>query len=467
MPNSVGQACLNTNRYTLRGLLVGGILCFVALYQWAYINWLSPTFAYYGFEYFPRPTRYVVLAWMLSVLPSFWMPLTIRRPSQLGYWVLYLTVVIPSMFVPLYVGLDEPSRLAWLMVTLCVGFGICGIGYLRPLHSFRTAALPKSVFWVCFFSFAAICAAWVAIAFRGNIHLVSFSDIYDLRSQAETLLTGTFLNYPLMWLYGAINPFMIASGLYRGRFKLFLAGSLGQLLVFSTLGTKASLLSVLFIVGIYWLFRVFPRVPFAIKFTWGIGAIFVLLCVSIAVTADNPALFVLALAFLVFFRSFGLAGLLSAQYFYFFEHNPYTYYSHLKVINWFLHYPFRYPLGTELGYYYYDPLVDTTAHFWATDGLAALGLPGILLISVICAFLFWFVDSVAKRHDPRFAGMVLFYATYSLANLSLFTTFLSGGLGLLLIFLYFAPGEQFVASPSKSFAAVLPTGPTGTLSTTG
>jgi hypothetical protein len=111
----------------------------------------------------------------------------------------------------------------------------------------------------------------------------------------------------------------------------------------------------------------------------------------------------------------------------------------LKVANWLVHYPYHYPLGTEIGYYFYGTLVDTTAHFWATDGLAALGLPGILLVSALCAFLFWIVDSATARHDPRLAGLVTFYAIYSLANLSLFTTFLSGGLGLLVLLLHLLP----------------------------
>jgi hypothetical protein len=147
----------------------------------------------------------------------------------------------------------------------------------------------------------------------------------------------------------------------------------------------------------------------------------------------------LGLLFLVFFRTFGLAGLLSAQYYYFFDHNPVTYYSHIKGLNLLIHYPFKYPLGTEIGYYYYFPLVDTTAHFWATDGLAALHLPGILIASVVCAFVFWLIDSVGQELDIKFVALTMFYATYSLANLSLFTTLLSGGLGLLILFLYWMP----------------------------
>ena len=66
--------------------------------------------------------------------------------------------------------------------------------------------------------------------------------------------------------------------------------------------------------------------------------------------------------------------------------------------------------------------LDDVGHFWAYDGIAAWGLPGILVISVVCALVFWLLDSAAQRHDPRFAGLVTCYAAYNLANISLFTS---------------------------------------------
>src|SRR5439155_22707273 len=70
------------------------------------------------------------------------------------------------------------------------------------------------------------------------------------------------------------------------------------------------------------------------------------------------------------------------------------------------------------------------------DGSEALGLPAMLVILVICCLVFCVVDSTANRHDARLAALVLTYATYNLANISLFTSLLSGGLGLLTVFLY-------------------------------
>ena len=411
-----------------------GVTVFVALYQWAYIHFVAETYHSYGFDYQPVSDFYVALAWLFAILPSLWMPIKLTRASQLGYWVLYLTVAIPSMFVPLFTGLNRPDEVVPLMAVLCVGVGILGIGYLFPLHCVRRSTISPTLFWSGFAILGGACTVMIVVSFWGNMHLVSFADIYDLRDNAQDA-GGTVLNYALMWSYGAVYPFLIAWGLYYRKKLFFLLGSLGQVLVYSCFGTKASLLSIVFITGLYYLLRL-GRGPFSLKLVWAVAGLFFVLCAIFMVEGEEPDLVTVLLMFLVMFRSFGLSGLLTGQYYYFFQHNPHTYFSHLKVVNWFVHYPYHYPLGTEIGYYYYGALIDTTAHFWATDGLATLGLPGILLASAACAFLFWIIDSATARHDARLVGLVTFYAIYSLANLSLFTTFLSGGLGLLVLFLY-------------------------------
>ena len=141
--------------------------------------------------------------------------------------------------------------------------------------------------------------------------------------------------------------------------------------------------------------------------------------------------------FVVFSRILGMGGLLTAQYYDFFQRNPLTYWSHLKVVNWFVHYPYQYPVGQELGLPYAGTIgLDATTHFFATDGIEAAGLPGVLLIAVFCTFVFWLLDSASQRHDPRLAALITTYAAYNLANISIFTSLLSGGLALLIFLLY-------------------------------
>ena len=273
----------------------------------------------------PFPDFYLVLAWILAILPSLWMPIKLRRGSQLGYWVLYLTVVIPSMFIPLFAGLNKPDEIVPLMLTMCAGTAVLGAGYLFPLHRFRAAKISPKAFSTGFAILAVLTTLAIVVSFWGNMHLVSFDEIYDLRDNAQDM-GGSFLNYALMWSYGAVYPFLIGWGLYHRKWLLFLTGCLGQVLVYSCFGTKASLLSIIFIAGIYLLFRR-GRGPFALKLVWGVAAILLVLVVVFLAEGEEPDLATQMLMFLVMFRSFGLSGLLTGQYYNFFRHNPHTLFS--------------------------------------------------------------------------------------------------------------------------------------------
>src|SRR6187455_225261 len=105
-----------------RILLLVGSAGYVAAFQWMYITWLSPTFDYWGFTYEPPPVPGLILSCVMSVLPGLWLPLNLTRPSQLITWVLFITVLVPSMFVPWYMAMRSSESVAVLLVSLFAGF---------------------------------------------------------------------------------------------------------------------------------------------------------------------------------------------------------------------------------------------------------------------------------------------------------------------------------------------------------
>ena len=427
-----------------RIVVVLGVVAYVACFRWMYENYLYPTFSYLGFDYNVPPGAYVALAWGLAIIPSLWMPIKLTRPSQLAYWVLYITVLIPSMFVPLYAGIDSPTDVKYLMLVLFAGFAITGSSYLLPRLQLRIRKIPRRLFWKAVGGIAVGLAVWMFIVFRHHLQIVSFLDVYDLRDAANDVAEGSQVNYAFMLLTGAINPFLMGCGLYCRRRWLFIAGAAGQLLVYSVGGTKGSILSVLFVLCFYLLFK-----RRTLLFGTGIvlASLSVIggLCVSYEWAHEDPGLLQSVILFVVLMRALSINGLLSAQYYNFFQSNPLTHLSHIKGVSWFVHYPYQYPVGQEIGLTFSGTTnLDATAHFWATDGIGGFGLPGILLASIFCALVFWMLDSVSRRHDPRLVALVTTYAAYNLANISIFTTLLSGGLGLLMIMLYVMPPEPMM-----------------------
>lgn len=433
---------LDPRRPKYRLLLVVGILAYVACFQWMYVNYLYPFWDYFGFDYNFPGRGFVVLAWLLAVVPSLWMPIRLARPSQLAYWVLYIAVFIPSMFVPLYAGMNTPEEVRCFMLVLFVGLTLTGGSYLLPLLRLPLFRISKGLFWKMFAVLAAALTLWMAVVFRHHAQFVSFLDVYDLRNASNDVSDGSQVDYAFMLLTGAVNPFLMGCGLYYKRSWPFFAGAAGQLLIYAVGGTKGSVLSIVFISAFALIFR-FGRPAFALKVTWGALALLGLACLSLRLCGYDPGPWLTIALFVILMRTLSTGGLLSAQYYDFFQQNPVTHYSHVKGVNWLIPYPYQYPIGQEIGLAYAGTAnLDASAHFWATDGIGGLGLPGILLMSLFCAIVFWLLDSASQRHDPRLAALVTTYAAYNIANISMFTSLLSGGLALLIFLLYLMPPDK-------------------------
>lgn len=335
-----------------RPYLLLGVAAFAGCFQLVYLNWLYPVFGYFGFGNNEPQFRYVLLAWTLSIVPGLWMPITLTRPSQLIYWVIYLAVFVPSMFVPIYASLSGPAAVVSMMLTMFAGFAIIGAIYRFPLRRFHPPRLSPRAFWGALTCLALGLVLWVIVVFHGKLHIVSFADVYDLRFAAEDVMEGNLVNYALMWLSAVVAPFFLAWATLNKRPLMFLAGALIQMLVYSAVGAKSVVASVI-IIPLFYLFLRDRGASFGLKISWSTAAAFFLLYLGRSLGNGAENLFFWGLS-LVFMRTFGLSGLMTEWYRDFFQRNPLTYYSHIKGVSWFVHYPYANPLGIEVGWFFWE-----------------------------------------------------------------------------------------------------------------
>ena len=75
---------------------------YVLILHVSYLYLVVPSFGYQGSIYNSPPLVNIVLAWICGIVPSLWMPVEIRRPSEVIYSILYCFVVIPIAIVPVY-----------------------------------------------------------------------------------------------------------------------------------------------------------------------------------------------------------------------------------------------------------------------------------------------------------------------------------------------------------------------------
>src|SRR5438309_9423836 len=92
-----------------RAKVILGAAIYIAIFNVAYVAVLSKTYGYYGFKYVPVSWELVALEVAYALVPAVVGPISLRRTSQMFYWVLYVIVFVPSLFVPLFSPL-QPLR---------------------------------------------------------------------------------------------------------------------------------------------------------------------------------------------------------------------------------------------------------------------------------------------------------------------------------------------------------------------
>ncbi|MBI3584679.1 MAG: hypothetical protein HY096_12145 [Nitrospinae bacterium] len=423
-----------------RLLLVFSTIAYVAIFQWTYERLVAPRYDYWGLSYDPIPFPYLQISWVLAIFPATWMPIKLRRPSQLLFFIQYFVIFIPSCFILYYSSKPEiPAEEALYLILIM----FCGLSIIQSFYSFPLLRLNyprmKSVpFWFLFFCAITVLIGYILFTLGRNFNIANFEDIYDVRSIASDIVEGTgsrFGFYAQMWLAGFFFPVCFAVGLFGKRIWLIVLSGVGYLILFGIFGDKTSILS----------FILFPLVYFWVSFSRKEAlSVFILglsLLLVLGIVFEKSGFSLLSLWYIavVHFRTFSIPALTIVQYYDFFIHNPVTMMSHVNGINMLVHFPYDMNVPYTIGNYYYGSLLDANAGMWAGDGLAGFGPFGIIIMSIACGILFWVLDCISKPLDTRFVVVAITFIAMSFGNASLSTVIVSGGIGFLLVALFVLP----------------------------
>ncbi len=421
-----------------RCALIGGALAYTAAFHWAYASWVAPVYAFAGANYLPPSQTVLLILYILAVLPSIWIPLEIRRPTQFVYVVIYITVYVPSVLVPTFIAYQTVDDTLLLSFTLCMGYGLIGATYRFPTVRLRHSAISADVFWSLVYGLVLTFDAWIFITFRGSLQFVSFEDVYSVRHSAtEVLQSAGLLSYAMCWLSGALNPYLMVSGIFERKKTRILLGVAGQILIYAAAAHKAALVSILFVPAFAVWFRGGPR-RFPLKLVALVLVIVLAIAFGMQIFPSSQAVHWTGVV--VLFRTFALPGMLTAQYQDFFSRNPRTWFSQYAPLQTLLQSPYTHEVSYEVGEYYTgDQDVQSNAHFWASDGIASTGVGGILIASVLCGLVFWVTDNTLTKCSEGFGAAALTFWALAISNASLLTSISSLGLGILILLFYFGP----------------------------
>jgi hypothetical protein len=411
----------------------------------AYRSYLYPQWEYLGFTFRTPTVVEIAIVFALVLAGSVVVPSRLNRPSCTILLFLFTIVYVPGIVSLFVVDTDRFPRYVPVAVALFAAFAIAGATSKPPpdgMH--RNGPQPESHAPALQGSLIIFGISWVIVTialiveYRGIMAFAPIDDVYIQREigQSRSVWTAYALTY-----YGSvINPALLAIGLVKRSMAVVIAGLIGLLILYMINAQKTALLLPAIIFFYYLILN--SRTDVLRFSAFPILVLSALSLYSVAQWQSDVVAGVLAL-FLVQ-RTIGTPGLTLSQYFEQFQTEGFTYWSHVKVLDWFIPVPPAYigdPNWPGLGYMLGDrlfrmPEFNMNANLFAGDGIAALGAMGVLVTGCVLSLYLLVFDRVTRYCDQRFAQLAALPVAIALTNGHFFTTLLSfGGIFWILYFM--------------------------------
>jgi hypothetical protein len=133
-----------------------------------------------------------------------------------------------------------------------------------------------------------------------------------------------------------------------------------------------------------------------------------------------------SLIYLFLYRSVAISSETVVPYLAFFKQHVHTFFAHAHGFDLFYPNPYPQGVGVAVGEYL-GVNYNMSANFWLADGIAGLGMAGVLLVSLALSFMLYFSDIITQETSTSFAMTASSGVVVGLLNSSLFSTLLSGG----------------------------------------
>ena len=415
---------------------------YIAALDFAYRAYLPKFWGGWGFSYFDKSDADHSAMFIVAVLPAIWQRSANTRPSTLFQLILYIIVYVPTIVVSYNVSPILSDRIISLWMHILFGTAIIAamttylplyLGRVTMARNHRTV-LITTAFCVMF--------GLVVYGYGSNIDIFSFRDIYKHRFEVLKQEPFAPAVYSYWWLSGAILPLGLVWAIHTRSLLLFAVCFMAQIIMFGAISSKSAGLTA-FATPLFYLF--------ACVFKESFGTVLIL-AVALLVTlagafATNAGLVGIVISTLLA-RTLGIPGITAVQYDKFFSTYGYTYWTHINFIRLFSDYPYSREIPYEVGmHYYHNDLLSWNANFWASDGIAAFGLPGIIIISIFAGLVLRILDQSCKHLDPRLTAAWALAPAMALSNIGLFTCLLTDGLGVMILIAFMLPPRE--STPSK------------------
>lgn len=390
----------------------------------------APFFNYGNLDFF----EFVIILLFVS-MSLFFLPLRIASVSSIFVVVLYYFLYLPIFVISLGNDRLPVDELSFVLLVVTASFFIVSM----PSRFIANSALVDERFLKrvsnIFFALWGCALVFFLLEFGSVMGFVGLDSIYI---QRELGRAGTaFAGYLQLYFGYFLSLAVFAFGLHFRKFIFLGVGVLGCFLLYLVTAERSIFVLPAFV------FVVYLAVLSKNNFTFWLSAFLCLsslsfLCVGLYY---NESKVVYEIGFYYLVRVVAIPGVLFEQYYEFFSKVGYTNFSHVSVLNLLLD-PDRYFIGDSLypqlgkivARDVYNINSNLNSSFMATDGVAAFGLVGLLIVSLVFSIYLFLVDFLGRNWPLTFIVPAMCPLAIVLTNGSLFTVLLSfGGLAWLMI----------------------------------
>lgn len=443
---------MKVRSYYLNALLAA---LYSVVYIRCYVSFLNYYFEYSGFALYPREPSFLVLSVAIAIVPVF----AYRGMRALSSAISVFVFVLLYIPIILTFALGSTRPVEHIVVVQLAFMGGMFLLFAADVPIIRNPIDLRTKYNLArpLFTMTVFAIAYMLIVYRGNLSFASLDEVYDHRFANANLAGNVVTRYLSSWLLTVLIPLCLAYGLVTAKYRYFVAGTVACVVLYMANATKIAIILPGVYLGVFALFsgnRVRALYPL---FT---GSLIVVLATLLLVTETGGIAF--AISSVLINRTIGSGGEVTVDYYEFFSFYPQTSFTHVNGIRQLLGtYPYgERGLGQVIGQFYWSPDMNANANFWATDGIAAMGLGGIPVASVACALMFVAMNTITRTHSRLFVVLVFLPFVTQLLNTSLFSSLWSGGGFFLLLYFMLSPGDERTAKGGTAPAPALSPAPT-------
>lgn len=360
--------------------------------------------------------------------------------------IIYVMSYIPIINALMVYRFTESERIQYIFIyciMMILFFLTDGFFLFKNLFTAKRKLISFKVIEII----AAVCIFFILVINVSQMHFSNFlgeaaKEMYELRADNE--IRGIYI---FCWVRGAFLPLMTVYYLKTRQYKKYVLAFMAFILLFMIDKQKVTAVFPLLITALYYIVSNYGKYftlyfhTFLILFLGGISLSMVYYIDFYEISfSSNPLPF--TIASLLIMRTQCICGEELVNYFLFFveQGNPFTNYGHVGIINSLTG---VYPYTESVGQVVAGGEANSNATFWLMDGMAAAGILGVVIISIIFIIFKSMMNSLEFRCNMSICICIMLYGINYMLNVSLFTSINSSGLFILFLIILLSDMKEF------------------------